>query len=253
MDRNGAEYHGDLTKVVTHLIAATPSGKKYEHALNWRMKIVSLEWFEQSLERGMVLDEALYNPTIPVEQRGQGAWDRTEFPSPTIGIGKRAREAEPSQALNPFRRKLRRSASTKMGSQSEALWAHITAVSVDRQQDEGDDWTEDNLHKQDTPQMHTPTSLLEDPDAQADDAPPAADPADRPSQPPLPTHVDITEGIFQGRVVLPHGFDADKVIGFISPFRTLLIHRLVGHLTTTSATAWRPRSTKYRCRPFLGR
>lgn len=211
MDRNGAEYHGDLTKVVTHLIAATPTGKKYEHALNWRMKIVSLEWFEQSLERGMVLEEALYNPTIPVEQRGQGAWARTEFPSPTIGINKRAREAEPSQALNPFRRKLRRSASTKMGSQSEALWAGITAVSLDRQQDEGDDWTEDSLNKHDTPQRHAPPSLLEDPAAPEHDAPPAADPAEDPSQPPRPTDVDITEGIFKGRVVFPHGFDADKV------------------------------------------
>ncbi|KAI4652375.1 hypothetical protein J4E93_002577 [Alternaria ventricosa] len=111
VDANGAEYHGDLTKSVTHLIAAAPSGKKYEHALNWRMKIVSLEWLEQSLERGMVLDEALYNPTMPVEERGQGAWDRKMPASPAIG--KRTRDAEPSQALNPFRRKLRRSASTK--------------------------------------------------------------------------------------------------------------------------------------------
>ncbi|KAI4715022.1 hypothetical protein J4E89_000708 [Alternaria sp. Ai002NY15] len=111
VDANGAEYHGDLTKSVTHLIAAAPSGKKYEHALNWRMKIVSLEWLEQSLERGMVLDEALYNPTMPVEERGQGAWDRKLPASPAIG--KRTRDAEPSQALNPFRRKLRRSASTK--------------------------------------------------------------------------------------------------------------------------------------------
>lgn len=212
MDRNGAEYHGDLTKVVTHLIAATPTGKKYEHALNWRMKIVSLEWFEQSLERGMVLDEALYNPTIAVEQRGQGAWDRTKFPSPTVGIAKRAREAEPSQALNPFRRKLRRSASTKMGTQSDALWAGITAVNLDRQQDEGDDWTEENLHKQDTPQQHTPTSLLEEPAAPENDASPEADPAYVPCQPSVPTHVDVPEGIFEGRVVFPHGFDTDKVI-----------------------------------------
>ncbi|KAI4696200.1 uncharacterized protein J4E88_000372 [Alternaria novae-zelandiae] len=140
VDANGAEYHGDLTKSVTHLIAAAPSGKKYEHALNWRMKIVSLEWLEQSLERGMVLDEALYNPTMPVEERGQGAWDRKLPASPAIG--KRTRDAEPSQALNPFRRKLRRSASTKVGSQSDAFWAGITAPSFERPIDE-DEWTEE--------------------------------------------------------------------------------------------------------------
>lgn len=140
------------------------------------MKVVSLEWFEQSLERGMVLDEALYNPTIPVEERGQGAWDRRDFPSP--GLGKRVREAEPSQALNPFRRKLRRSASTKMGSQSEALWAGITAHSLERPHDEADDWTESVL-KQDTSREHTPTT----PAGPEDDAPPA-DPAYEPRQPP---------------------------------------------------------------------
>ncbi|KAI4665638.1 uncharacterized protein J4E78_003100 [Alternaria triticimaculans] len=146
VDANGAEYHGDLTKSVTHLIAAAPSGKKYEHALNWRMKIVSLEWLEQSLERGMVLDETLYNPTMPVEERGQGAWDRKLPASPAIG--KRTRDAEPSQALNPFRRKLRRSASTKVGSQSDAFWAGITAPSFERPIDE-DEWTEEIVTKPD--------------------------------------------------------------------------------------------------------
>ncbi|KAH8725804.1 hypothetical protein GQ44DRAFT_739308 [Phaeosphaeriaceae sp. PMI808] len=185
-DANGAEYHGDLTKAVTHLIAAAPSGKKYEHALNWRMKIVSLEWFDQSRERGMVLDEALYNPTMPAQERGQGAWDRREFPSPAPG--KRSREAEPSQALNPFRRKLRRSASTKMGTQSEALWAGITAASLERQQDENDDWTEDSIPKQHAPHDHTSTTHPED------RLPSGPDHAHDPRQPPvLPHHSTISD------------------------------------------------------------
>ncbi|KAF2825793.1 hypothetical protein CC86DRAFT_351787 [Ophiobolus disseminans] len=207
VDSNGAEYHGDLTKVVTHLIAATPSGKKYEHALNWRMKIVSLEWFEQSLERGMVLDEALYNPTIPLEERGQGAWERRELASP--GLGKRAREPEPSLALNPFRRKLRRSASTKMGSQSEALWAGITAPSLERQPDEADDWTE-AVAKHDTSREHTPTTRLTEPTVLEDEEPPV-DPAYEPCQSPIvPLKGNTTDGIFEGRIVFPHAFDADK-------------------------------------------
>jgi DNA replication regulator DPB11 len=209
VDQNGAEYHGDLTKTVTHLIAATPSGKKYEHALNWRMKIVSLEWLQQSLERGMVLDEALFNPTTPVEQRGQGAWDRREFPSPAPG--KRSRDAEPSQALNPFRRKLRRSASTKMGSQSEALWAGITAVTSEKQHDENDDWTEAILDKQDTPREHTPN---QGPLSPVREMSAAVDVAQDPHQPPgpsLPVKNNIAPGVFEGRIVFPYGFDDEKV------------------------------------------
>lgn len=216
VDANGAEYHGDLTKSVTHLIAATPSGKKYEHALNWRMKIVSLEWLEQSLDRGMALDESLYNPTMPVEERGQGAWDRRQPMSPAMG--KRTRDAEPSQALNPFRRKLRRSASTKLGSQSDALWAGITAPSFERPIDE-DEWTEDILAKQQSTRAstrtHTPVSPGKDASTLAHDAPAESkprDPADaqQASLPLQPDNDSGYNGIFQGRLICPHGFDVEK-------------------------------------------
>jgi DNA replication regulator DPB11 len=213
------------------------------------MKIVSLEWFEQSLERGMVLEEALYNPTIPAEERGQGAWDRREFPSPTIG--KRPREAEPSQALNPFRRKLRRSASTRMGTQSEALWAGITAVSLERQHDDGDDWTEEALPQQDTPRQHTPTTRVEDPAAAEDDGPTVADPACELRQPPpLYTNGNSTNGIFEGRIVFPHGFDEDKVTGPTGSFWTLLTAQPGQYPTTPSARSWRSGSTKCRAQHF---
>jgi DNA replication regulator DPB11 len=175
------------------------------------MKVVSLEWFQQSLERGMVLDETLFNPTIPVEQRGQGAWDRREFPSPAPG--KRARDAEPSQSLNLFRRKLRRSASTKMGSQSEALWAGITAASSEKQHDENDDWTEDILGNQETLREHTPTlhrgSLSPVGEASKD-----VDVAHDRHQPPslsLHPNNNVAAGVFEDRIVFPYGFDDDKV------------------------------------------
>ncbi|KAL1797680.1 hypothetical protein ACET3X_004286 [Alternaria dauci] len=211
VDANGAEYHGDLTKSVTHLIAAAPSGKKYEHALNWRMKIVALEWLHQSLERGMVLDEALYNPTMPVQERGKGAWDRKLPASPALG--KRTRDAETSQALNPFRRKLRRSASTKVGSQSDAFWAGITAPSFERQLDE-DEWTEDIATKPESThastRTHTPAASVNANDtlteAQLDDH---ADNHDQ-SLPPQSNDVSQYDGIFEGRVVCTHGFDVDK-------------------------------------------
>ncbi|KAF2736553.1 hypothetical protein EJ04DRAFT_511039 [Polyplosphaeria fusca] len=207
--QNGAEYHGDLTKYVTHLIAATPSGKKYEHAVNWRMKIVSWEWFQHSLSRGMVLDEKYYHPSIPVEERGIGALDRTEGSSPAPG--KRAREAEQGHLVNPARRKLRRSASSRLGSQSEALWANITAGGLERQQNADDDWTDEGapklgIRKAKSPSADSNVALLDRgqrSDAQPDD--PTSIPQD-----PLPAQLHESGGIFQGRTVLTYGFDNEK-------------------------------------------
>jgi DNA replication regulator DPB11 len=209
-DQNGAEYHGDLTKSVTHLIAAAPTGKKYEHALNWRMKIVSLEWFEQSLKRGMVLDEALYNPTLPAEERGKDAWVRIENPSPALG--KRTRDAEQPQPLNPNRRKLRRAASTKLGVQGDALWAEIITPSGDRSKNEEDEWREDNLFKQTTPHEGSPATLHNDDETpQPDDAGEIDAPTHAAAAPARPSELDQGEGIFQGRIIVIHGFDHDKV------------------------------------------
>lgn len=121
---NGATYHGDLTKSVTHLVAAAPKGKKYEYARIWNIKVVSIEWVRDSLERGMALDEGLYHPTIPAEERGVGAVTRREPPPQQLGKRQRP-ETESQDGLNPGRRRLRRSASSKLGSQSGDLWAEI--------------------------------------------------------------------------------------------------------------------------------
>ena len=209
MTQNGAEYHGDLTKIVTHLIVANPSGKKYEHALTWKMKVVSLEWLEQSLERGMVLDESRYNPTMPVEERGKGAWDRLQARTPVIG--KRTRDVEQAQALNPLKRKLRRSASTKFGTQSDALWAGITSVGFTPDKNGEDDW------KEDAPQQSTPGESA--PAVRANDLPPnhanieseahtAVEHADGNA---ALSNTGAHAGIFQGHIVVPYAFDQEKV------------------------------------------
>jgi DNA replication regulator DPB11 len=117
---NGGDYTGDLTKDVTHLIAAKPEGKKYEYGMQWQKKVVSLKWYKESLERGMQLDESLYHPSLPVAEQGVGAWNRK--PRPTPHLGKRPRDdvaaAEPS-------RKLRRTASARLGSQNQGMWSDI--------------------------------------------------------------------------------------------------------------------------------
>lgn len=120
-ETNGANYHGDLTKVVTHLIAAAPVGKKYDHARRWGIKIVSIEWLDQSLERGMVLDESLYDPTIAPENRGRNAWNKQALE--IITQGKRLREENSKEVVLQNKRKIRRTMSARLGSQQGSMWA----------------------------------------------------------------------------------------------------------------------------------
>jgi DNA replication regulator DPB11 len=170
------------------------------------MKIVSWEWFEESRQRGMALDENCYNPRMSVEDRGKGAWDRRLNRSPTP-LGKRTRDAEPSM-VNPLRRKLRRAASSRMGTQSEALWAGITAAGLEVGKNIQDDWTEDGIAKQTTSrESAVPRNVAVAPQ---DDAQSAEDPAAQPFKP-LPLVTNENHGIFEGRIVFAHGFDVEKV------------------------------------------
>ncbi|KAG4435803.1 hypothetical protein IFR05_008724 [Cadophora sp. M221] len=125
---NGATYEGDLTKSITHLISFRTEGAKYKAAKNWKLKIVSIEWVRDSLERGMVLDEKLYDPALPPNERGKDAWDKTA-PKRRTSAGKRSRE-ESNASLDGGRRKLRRTASTKLSTQNEQIWGDIVGGGV---------------------------------------------------------------------------------------------------------------------------
>ncbi|KAF3400291.1 S-M checkpoint control protein rad4 [Talaromyces pinophilus] len=115
---NGAEFRKDLTKTVTHLIAQQASGAKYKFATQWSIKVVSAKWFSDSLERGMILDETRYDPLLPPQEQGVGAWNRDQVQVPV----KRKTATESS---NTRSRKLRRVASTKLGDQNEGIWGDI--------------------------------------------------------------------------------------------------------------------------------
>ncbi|PVH89654.1 hypothetical protein DL98DRAFT_444295 [Cadophora sp. DSE1049] len=119
---NGATYEGDLTKSITHLISFRTEGAKYKAAKTWKLKIVSIEWVRDSLERGMILDEKLYDPALPPNERGKDAWDKTA-PKRT-SLGKRSRD-ESTTSLDGGKRKLRRTASTKLSTQNEQIWGDI--------------------------------------------------------------------------------------------------------------------------------
>lgn len=166
------------------------------------MKIVTLEWFQDSCRRGLVLDEEYYKPTMPPEERGKGAWERRRTSSPLTG--KRTREPGTAEVTNLLRRKLRRSASSRLGSQSEALWAGITSAALDRKHDEADDWTETNLLQQEP--KHSPEPAVEAKEP-AEGQVPQQNPASRSRGP----FLDDLDGIFAGSLVYPYGFDQSKV------------------------------------------
>ncbi|OTA99357.1 hypothetical protein M426DRAFT_325221 [Hypoxylon sp. CI-4A] len=121
---NGGDYIGDLSRRVTHLIVCKPEGKKYVAARRWGIRTVSVEWLHDSVKRGMVLNEESYDPTLPVEERGKGAWIRRELQK-VASLGKRSRDGSAVPLADEGRRKLRKTASMKLTSQKDNLWGDI--------------------------------------------------------------------------------------------------------------------------------
>ena len=131
---NGAEYRGDLNKEVTHLIAYNTAGQKYQYARSWGIHVVATEWLEQSAERGMALEERLYDPLIDPLERGQGAWIRkVETAQPR----KRKRE---ELVRTTSGRKLRRTASTKFDSQNDGMWTGIVSAEIRAEANRRSEW-----------------------------------------------------------------------------------------------------------------
>ncbi len=118
---NGGRYTGDLTKRVTHLVVHKPEGRKYQAAVAWGVVTVSAEWVYDSVERGLILNEKLYDPVLPRQQRGLGAWNKEK---PRVSsLGKRLRDNRAAQ--DEGRRKLRKTTSMKLNSQRDNLWGDI--------------------------------------------------------------------------------------------------------------------------------
>jgi DNA replication regulator DPB11 len=121
IEANGGLYTGDLMKQVTHLIVFKPEGRKYHAAKNWGVATVSVEWITQSVERGLILDEKLFDPVLPPHERGVGAWNKQR--SRLSSLGKRLRENNAAQEEG--KRKLRKVASMKLNTQRDNLWGDI--------------------------------------------------------------------------------------------------------------------------------
>lgn len=119
---NGGNYMGNLDRTATHLIIREPTGKKYLAATKWQQQIVVPQWVDDSIKRGMILDESCYNPHLPHENIGKGAWVKRE--NHRKSLGKRLREAAEAQ-IESGRRKLRKTASMKLNSQRDNMWGDI--------------------------------------------------------------------------------------------------------------------------------
>ncbi|KAB5559544.1 BRCT domain-containing protein [Coniochaeta sp. 2T2.1] len=119
---NGADYTGDLTRKVTHLIVNKPEGKKYAAAKSWSVQTVAVEWLYDSVKRGMILDEKCYDPVLPKEERGKGAWIKKTVEK--VALGKRFRDTA-AAAEEGGKRKLRKTASMKLSSQRDNMWGDI--------------------------------------------------------------------------------------------------------------------------------
>ncbi|KAK3494129.1 uncharacterized protein B0T23DRAFT_334742 [Neurospora hispaniola] len=125
VEKGGGIYTGDLTRRVTHLVVYKPEGRKYQAAQNWGTKTVSVEWINDCVERGLILDEKYYDPLLPQDERGLGAWNRQSGRVPSLGKRLRQSAAEGQEA---GRRKLRKTASIKLNSQRDSLWGSILGV-----------------------------------------------------------------------------------------------------------------------------
>lgn len=119
---NGGNYDGNLTKQITHLISFRTEGNKYKAAKSWGLRIVSAEWLSDSLERGMILNEKYYDPSLPIDERGKGAWDKER---PRINPSKKRAREQTQSGVEEGKRKLRRTASTKLNTQSQSIWGDI--------------------------------------------------------------------------------------------------------------------------------
>ncbi|KAK1773174.1 hypothetical protein QBC45DRAFT_428319 [Copromyces sp. CBS 386.78] len=125
VEKGGGTYTGDLTRRVTHLVVYKPEGRKYQAAQNWGIRTVSVEWINDCVERGLILDEKCYDPLLPQNERGVGAWNRQS--GRVASLGKRLRETA-VEGQETGRRKLRKTASIKLNSQRDSLWGSILGV-----------------------------------------------------------------------------------------------------------------------------
>ncbi|GAB1743860.1 hypothetical protein NU219Hw_g911t2 [Hortaea werneckii] len=197
IEANGGEYHPDLTKAVTHLIVKTASGAKYTHAKQWGVGVVSLKWYEDSLQRGLALDEALYDPVLAEEEQGRGAFRTAPKARPTSA--KRARDSESQRTEDTGKRKMRRTASTRLHSQSQDMWSGMIGGESIQQPPGADQWGDGHETLSANQSLHSERPSLQQVQVRRSDVFQLHQTED-----PEP------QGLFAGRWITISGFPRDK-------------------------------------------
>ncbi|KAI5816057.1 hypothetical protein BZA77DRAFT_314276 [Pyronema omphalodes] len=147
-----ATYSPDLTGDVNILIAAAPTGKKYQFARQRNIKVVVPQWLSDSMERGMALDESLYDPRLPPDQIGKNAKPTKSVQAEVIaGAGKR---------------KVRKSTQDKLGGQSQSLWDDIMGQAVSAKPAKQDEWADTKNASMDVEEDAVPEKRRGSSDAQ---------------------------------------------------------------------------------------
>ena len=236
INENGGDYRGNLTKDITHLIAKEPSGAKYSFAAQCGIKTVSVEWLEQSLERGMILEESLYNLLLPPLERGRNAWIRKSFT--TTSLGKRARDDE---IIPPNTRKLRRTASARLSTHNDGLWSEINVGQVKAEEIKVEAWDEPEKEVADHHKS---------PDAGQSRMPKSAQISDgyhilkrNQSEATLSSKLckaPQQEGLFHAKTFLLRGFDKKKVCDISFPVESGDNSKSDGHTRGALEFAWSP-------------
>lgn len=156
----------------------------------------------------MILDESLYHPAKPVDERGQGAVTQRKQPSPITG--KRMRD---STGQDKGRRKLRRTASSKLESQNDNIWADMRTSEKTSMTVSGAEWDDrpDSVQPK-RPGPDVQDSLASLPQLQREEERPRTG-----DQPP-------SDLVFQDECIYVFGFDNRQ---------TTILHN---HLTASGAT-----------------
>ncbi|KAG7413989.1 S-M checkpoint control protein rad4 [Fusarium oxysporum f. sp. rapae] len=181
---NGGLYTGDLTRRCTHLIVNKPEGKKYTAARAWGIHPVTLAWLEQSISRRMILEEAKFDPTLPPEEQGKGAWVTRELKRT---MSKRSKSAIAGGA-EEGPRKLRKTASMKLSSQRNNIWGDILGRSTSRDYS----FAQENKEDGNQAQVQQPQRAEAQP------------------EPPAPIVPEEDQGIFGNCYFYIHGFNAQR-------------------------------------------
>jgi hypothetical protein len=193
---NGGDYRPDLSRQCTHLLCASPTGKKYEAALAWRIHCVGVEWLSQSIERGMALEAKYFGLELEPEKRGEGSWDKNAALTQSGLILPSYDQTVPVEFENGGRKRRLRRAGSQIA--QEGIWEGILGGVMEPQ--------DDNYHAQSDYQTTTEeqTFVQQKPVGEGNSAN-ATD-----------MEIESANGLFDGMIFYIWGFTDKKVLSFPS-------------------------------------